>query len=237
MRDKASRTFAERVPGLFDPSLLSDLRAHLDAGCAGWEEEARTDRERRAVARGESPDAVRLDPRWYDVWRRPPRALLEAIRPMTWVVFPVQVRRVRAGAHFVPWHQDVAYQKLLGARGHRRHITCFLPLEPEPRLASTIQFATRAFPELPHEAPGGFGAGLDGIDIDDVEHHELALGDALLFGDLVLHRTYTPPSASVERRSLEFRLVTPEDALAFKDYFDVESGWFVRTDGSRREAP
>jgi len=68
-------------------------------------------------------------------------------------------------------------------------------------------------------------------------HFDLTLGDALVFGDLTIHRTFLPPGATVERRSLEFRLVRPDEAIADKDYFDLDSGLFVRTDGTRRSQP
>jgi hypothetical protein len=68
-------------------------------------------------------------------------------------------------------------------------------------------------------------------------HFHLRLGDALVFGDLAVHRTFIPLAATVERRSLEFRLVRRSDAIEAKDYFDVDSGLFVRTDGSTRSAP
>ena len=90
--------------------------------------------------------------------------------------------------------------------------------------------------ELPHEARDGFGAGLADIPESDLVHYGLTLGDALVFGDLALHRTWVPPGAIVERRSLEFRLTRPEDSIADKDYFDVRAGEFVRRDGKARIA-
>ena len=90
------------------------------------------------------------------------------------------------------------------------------------------------------ESGGGVGGGLIGSDFQDVFHFDLALGDALVFGDLALHRTFTPKGAHVERRSLEFRLIMPESARLGLDYFDLENVAFVKkgetkTDGDADE--
>ena len=92
-------------------------------------------------------------------------------------------------------------------------------------------------PELDHVPGKGFGATLSDVNFSKLEHYELELGDCLIFGDLAVHRTFMPPGGMIERESLEFRLVRPDDALDIKDYFDIQAGGFVRTDGSTRGAP
>ena len=49
---------------------------------------------------------------------------------------------------------------MLGDRGHRRVITCFIPLEPEPSSRTTIQFASGGEIELRHQSLNDFGAGI-----------------------------------------------------------------------------
>jgi hypothetical protein len=237
MLDPADRCFIRHVCGMFPRAKIQPLRDHFVKI-----EEARgrlvgSEREQRALLRGETSDAMRMDDIWYDLWQNPTAEVLDAIRPYTWTLFPVQVRHVRAAvAHEVPWHQDVGYMRLHGARAHRQVITCFIPMEPDPSKCTTLQFSGDRAEELTHAAMNGFGAGLDGSRLGNLRHFDLAFGDALVFGDLAPHRTYTPPGASVERRSLEFRLIMPEHALDNKDYFDVERGVFVRTDGTARRA-
>lgn len=210
------------------PDVLRALRAHLEAVAGERQARAASERERRAIARGESSDALRLDQRWYDAFRSPSHALLAALGDATWVVYPPQVRKVADSRHHVPWHQDVGYQRLLGGRGHARHVTCFVPLDEDPALRPSVEFVAGTFTELPHDASHGFGAGLDGAPAGPRARFALALGDALVFGDLVPHRTFVPDPERRERRSLEFRLVRPCDALAGKDYFDVRRGDFTR---------
>ena len=61
-----------------------------------------------------------------------------------------------------------------------------------------------------------------------VRRFELRLGDAFVFGQEVLHRSYNDGPADAQRTSMEFRL-TPRDAvIAGKDYYDLQKGtWYV----------
>ncbi|MBY0279688.1 phytanoyl-CoA dioxygenase family protein [Candidatus Binatia bacterium] len=224
----AARTRVAHVRDAIPPEVLRNLRAHLDRVRGERLAQASTDRERTAIARGEGSDALRLDPTWMDAWRNPSRALREALGDATWVAFPPQVRSVAANHHLVPWHQDVAYQRLLGPRGHVRHVTCFVPLDEDPTRRPTVEFVVGRFAELPHDAAAGFGAGLPDAPSGPHALFELTLGDALVFGDLVPHRSFVPDPRHPERRSLEFRIVRPCDAVAGKDYFDIASGQFTR---------
>jgi hypothetical protein len=232
------RTVIEHVKAMFDPDVLRRLRHDLDGMEAERRNRATTEREQAAIARGETSDALRLDPRWYDVWREPGDGSRTRVGPFRWVIYPPQVRIVRDGrTHMVPWHQDLAFQQVLGPRGHRRAITCFVPIDDDPAKHTTLQFCPDEAPLLPHRPVAGFAAGIEVPPRADRVHFDLALGDALVFGDLVVHRTFVPPGATVERRSLEFRLARPDDAIDDKDYFDLDAGCFVRRDGSRRFAP
>ena len=235
MIDQKTRVFVKHVKGMFQPTLLREIRAFLNKVEAERQALAQSERERQAVSRGETSDALRMDVRWYDVWRSPSSLALKTVGPFTWVVYPPQVRLVREKNHFVPWHQDIGYQKMLGPRAHKRLITCFIPIDDDPAKRTTLQFAREEMPELKHVPMDRFGAGLENPNFKDLAQYELELGDALVFGDLTFHRTFVPPQGIVERRSLEFRLIQPSDALENKDYFDSKSGFFVRKDGSKRE--
>ncbi len=245
MLDTVNRIFVRHAADLFDPALLRQLRQRFIEGEAEMQTKSGTlpERERQAVERGESSDDFRMRDHWYDVWRDASyrEKLIEALHPFTYVMFPVQVRHVRAVGHAVPWHQDAGYMQLHPAsKRHKKVITCFIPIEDEPANCTTVQFArdNEKAPdqEMPHKAMDGFGAGVAAEQCKDCYHYDLALGDALVFGDLVLHRTFTPPGAEVERRSLEFRLIDPADALEGKDYFDIRQGMFVQTNGNKRKA-
>ena len=59
-----SRTFVEHVRGMFQPALLRDLRRYLNAIDAERPADAQTDREKAAINRGESSEALRMDVRW-----------------------------------------------------------------------------------------------------------------------------------------------------------------------------
>ncbi len=229
-----SRGFFAPHRQVFGPAVLRRLRASFYELTAGSSQDATSERELRAMARGEGSDTLRLRQRWFDVWRTPSPDLLEMVRPFTWVIFPPQVRHVSSTSHFVPWHQDTAYISLLGPLRHTRIVTCHIPLDDEPARRSTLQFTRAPQSELTHQPRDGFAAGLD-IAPEDVVHFELSLGDCLFFGDHAVHRTYTPPGALIDRRSLEFRLIDPEDSIANKDYFDIELGTFRRRDGPMPE--
>lgn len=224
----AARTRVAHVRAAIAPEILRTLRTHLERVRGERQALGATDREQSAMARGEGSDALRLDPTWMDALRDPSRPLREALGDATWVAFPPQVRSVAGSSHLVPWHQDVAYQRLLGPRGHGRHVTCFVPLDEQPARRPTVEFVVGRFPELPHEAASGFGAGLPDAPAGAHALFELTLGDVLVFGDLVPHRSFVPDPRYPERRSLEFRIVRPCDAVAGKDYFDIASGAFTR---------
>jgi hypothetical protein len=244
MVDLDNRVFVKQVKGLFKPELLTMLREKVSDLGNKQSRESISEREKNAVERGESTDTLRMQTTWYDVWKDPVARsiLLDAIAPFTYVIYPVQVRHVRkAHQHHVPWHQDIAYIRLLGKRSHLQVITCFIPLEAEPAKCTTIQYAfdNHENPDhvYKHTPLEGFGAGIADLDFKNVKHFDLELGDALIFGDHTLHRTYLPENCNVERRSLEFRLVLPEHAICDKDYFDIKSLAFVRFDADMKMTP
>jgi hypothetical protein len=195
------------------------------------------ERTRRALALGTIIDAVRFNAAWYDPWRDAPDTLVARLQPFTWVTFPVQIRHVFKTEHLVPWHQDVGYQRVLGSRGHGRHITCFVPLDDKPATTSTLEFAIGDFSEIAHAPQNMHGATIDHPETGTTRRFDLMQGDALVFGDHMPHRTVPGVDGLIDRWSFEYRLVQPDEASEGRDYFDIAHGLFVRTDGSTRTFP
>ena len=238
MLDTLPRNFFQHAKNFFNPSTLQRLRKDLIKLETQVGTETASEREKMAVYRGETPDAIRLDTRWLDLWRDNTQELLKLIRPFTWVIYPVQVRHMRSSPQMVPWHQDLAFQKALGTKAHSRVITVFVPLDEDPYRRSTVQFAEdKVLNYMEHIPMNNFAAGLDGVDFKQLKHFQLQQGDCLVFGDYCPHRTFIPEGVEVERATIEFRMIRPQDAIEDKDYFDIESGMFIRKDGTKRERP
>jgi hypothetical protein len=222
-----SPSYVRHVRSLFDIEALSRARARfIDREKAGWT--PRDDQERKRMAIGAAPNQFRLDEAWYDIWRDLSAAQLRELGPFSYVLFPVHIRHVIEDAHLVPWHQDAAYVALM-PRQHAKVITCFVPLEPRPDEVSSLEFARGDYPLLPHEPQDGHGAAIRAQPFPDVARFDLSFGDAILFGDHVPHRTVPARNGQINRRSFEFRLTRPADALPGKDYFDLSTCAFVRT--------
>src|SRR6266446_5739186 len=163
--------FVQVLRALLDPTVLRRMRGEILAA----EQFSGPSLNPRAETQGVAQDALRVDRRWYEVWRGVDLApLLQACRGYDQMIFPPQIRHVRTPTHFVPWHQDIAYQMSMGPRGHRRVMTCFVPL-----------------------------------------------GDVLLFGAAIPHRTIVPPGCAPTRVSMEYRLTRGDSMIGGKDYFDL----------------
>ncbi len=220
--------------GLFDPLELRSVRSAIDRANADCE--ADDERSRTARTVGVAPDAVRLNREWYSIWRAARSELFKRRVPQfTQISFPPQIRTIRNQASLVPWHQDSAYMRSLGARGHKRVITCFVPLEESTASRPSVEFSINerqaAVDHLVLE-----GTKINQFDLPDeqrpdpgmVRRYELRLGDAFVFGQDVLHRSYHDGPPSAERTSMEFRITTSEAVIAGKDYYDLERGaWYV----------
>jgi phytanoyl-CoA dioxygenase PhyH len=220
--------------GLFDAQELRSVRAAIDqanASCSADDERART-----ARTVGVAPDAVRLNRAWYSIWRSARLELFKRRVPQfTQISFPPQIRTIRNLASLVPWHQDSAYMRALGARGHNRVITCFVPLEDSTASRPSVEFSINenqgAVDHLVRE-----GTAINQFDLPDeqkpepgqVKRFELRLGDAFVFGQDVLHRSYNDGPPSAERTSMEFRIAARDAVIPGKDYYDLERGtWYV----------
>lgn len=228
-----AHNFLHVARGFVPPDLVRELGGLAREGLRLHRDDALDERNARAVERGEAPDPVRLDRRWYAVWpQADPASLGAAAQAFPNVIFPPQVRLVTTRRSWVPWHQDAAYQRLLGPRGHSLSATCFLPLEEDPSACPTIEFAVRPGQELLAHGPGsGFGCVVDDSAVEPDARRmrfDLRIGDALFFGDHVLHRTFYPAERFPSRLSIEFRLTDDAHLVAGKDYYDRrEQRFFV----------
>ena len=188
----------------------------------------------RAEIQGVAPDAVRVDRRWYEIWERADLSpFLAKCLGFDQMVFPPQIRHVRKPTHFVPWHQDIAYQISMGLRGHKEVATCFVPLDDEPSRHTTLEFALRKRQEArPHIDAGIFHNALKNASFKKTVAFDLRLGDFLFFGALIPHRTFRKPYHREERLSMEFRVTRRAAVIPGKDYFDLKTRRFYL---SRRE--
>jgi hypothetical protein len=230
----SAQNFLIVARGLFDPERLRELRRTIDAATAA----CRADDDRARIARtvGVAPDPVRLNRDWYSIWREARAELFTSRVPeFTQIIFPPQIRTIRNAASLVPWHQDSAYMRHLGLRGHSEVITCFVPLEESTAGRPSVEFAVDrrqgAVAHLIRE-----GVAINQFDLAEesrpdersVRRFELRLGDAFVFGQDVLHRSYNDGLPTAERTSMEFRITTRRAVIAGKDYYDLEKGaWYV----------
>ena len=220
--------------GLFEAGRLRALRKAIDAAVAANRDD--DERARRARSVGVAPDAVRLNREWYEIWKEARAQLfLKRVPGFTQMIYPPQIRTVRNAKSLVPWHQDSAYMRSLGAKGHGQVITCNVPLEETNKGKPSLEFAVDAR-QGPVEHLMREGAEINQFDLSEdrkpdpriVRRFELKLGDVFVFGQDVLHRTYNDGPPDAERTSMEFRLTTRDGLIAGKDYYDLEKGtWYV----------
>lgn len=223
-----TRCFVQHFRDVFrQPTLERTRQRFVERETKYWK--AQSDLEEQRLAIGAAPNDFRLDNAWYDIWSDIDLATVERFFPFQWLLYPVHIRHLKADAHLVPWHQDAAYVALMPRR-HERLITCFVPLEHAPTETSTLEFARGDIPLLQHGRSNGHGAAIEDRTFPDLIRFDLSFGDALVFGDLTPHRTVAGRGGGIERRSFEFRLVQPCHALPGKDYFDLTTRKFVRTD-------
>jgi hypothetical protein len=222
------------IRGLLPPSRLVEAREAILAAENAVHDRVLTSQNQRAEIQGVLPDAIRVDARWYDMWREADlRALATAAGRFDQMIFPPQIRHMRQARHEVPWHQDIAYQKSLGARGHRRLLTCFVPLNDEPSRHPTLEFAhTPVEGPVEHVDGGVFHNVMPDITFPETRVFDLELGDVLLFGDLIPHRTYVRPGQAPSRVSMEFRLTALEYCVPGKDYFDLTTQRFYQAEAA-----
>lgn len=216
------------VKHAFDPNILTSAKKRILDGIGRCEDLSLTEREQNAVLRGEAPDSLRLDTKNYDLWSNASNEMIQSLEDFHWIYYPPQFRNIQKEVQEVRWHQDAGFNKALGDKAHKQIMTCFIPLDEKPYERVTVQFSEEIHSFLEH-APtsNGFAAGLE-RDFTDLIHFDLELGDAVLFGDYVPHRTFAPEDTIWQRSSFEFRLIRKADALGQKDYFDLLEKKFVQ---------
>ncbi|MBY0282267.1 MAG: phytanoyl-CoA dioxygenase family protein [Alphaproteobacteria bacterium] len=226
---RSSRCFVYHVKGLFSKHDILNLRSHFNKLTAIKKEEASlSEREKLIVKLGGMDNKIRMDEMWYQPWKTYQERISQLFYPYSFIAFPTMIRHVTTEEQLVPWHQDISYQNLLGARGHQGAITCFTPLEEEPNECSTLEFASGDFSELPHLPYGDHGAKIINCNFVSTQSFSLSTGDVLVFGDMTPHRTIPAKNGCIDRVSLEYRLSMKEDMLIDKDYFNIEKGLFVK---------
>ena len=222
------RNFVRVVRNVLSAEALVDLRNSIIAAESKISGTAQQSQNPRAVIQGVAPDVIRVNTQWYNVWRNADlTGFLDVCAASNQMIFPPQIRHIRKPPHFVPWHQDAAYQKALGDRGHAQVMTCFVPLDDEPFLRTTFEFALSPVQTLAEHGDGEvFHNVMSDSGLMETRTFDLNLGDVLLFGDLIPHRTFLPSGKLLERRSMEYRLTRREFTIAGKDYFDLETRKF-----------
>ena len=238
MLSQTDRSFYDCFRGVLPRKQMTDIFHYFNAIEQERQAAVSSVRERTRVEMGATTDALRFDQAWYKPWAALPAETIEQFSPFQWLLYPVQIRHMYEESHLVPWHQDIAYARLLGDRGHRQLITCFTPFDLEPAKTATLEFAKLPdgqphWPYLEHGPQSFHGACLEDSLFGERERYELELGDMLVFADHCPHQGVAGPNGMLDRRSFEFRLIIPEDRLPDKDYFDIKTGRFLRTDAQR----
>ena len=218
----------KHIKQAFDPEILTSAKKRILDGIRQCDVSSLSEREQIAVSRGEAPDSLRLDSKNYDIWSNASNEVIQSLGDFLWIYYPPQFRNIQKEVQEVRWHQDAGFNKALGDKAHEQIMTCFIPLDEKPTERVTVQFSRVIYSYLEH-APtsNGFAAGLK-RDFMDLIHYDLELGDAVLFGDFVPHRTFAPEDTIWQRSSFEFRLIRKADALGQKDYFDLLEKKFVQ---------
>lgn len=227
MIPETDRSFAFPLRGIFDPVLLRSLREEFRRLEGERLRGELSERDLLAKRLGAANDDVRKRMDWYRVWENVKPQNVEQLLPFKLVTYPTQLRHLQREEQLVPWHQDAGYMRLIPKR-HNRIITCWIPLDDDPAAYSTLCFPTTAkWEEISHLPSEIHGAVLD-FDTSDIVHWDLALGDCLVFGDFRPHRTICLNHMTLERYSIEARLIRAEDALSEKDYYDIEANELIR---------
>ena len=218
----------KHIKQAFDPEILTSAKKRILDGIRQCDVSSLSEREQIAVSRGEAPDSLRLDSKNYDIWINASNEVIQSLGDFLWIYYPPQFRNIEKEVQEVRWHQDAGFNKALGNKAHKQIMTCFIPLDEKPSERVTVQFSRENYSFLEH-APtsNGFAAGLE-RDFTDLIHFDLELGDAVLFGDFVPHRTFAPKDSIWQRSSFEFRLVREAEALENKDYFNLQKRLFVQ---------
>tara|TARA_A100001388_G_C28770024_1_gene503259 strand:+ start:1807 stop:2496 length:690 start_codon:yes stop_codon:yes gene_type:complete len=169
-------------------------------------------------------DSFRVQKTWYEIWNE--KTLPNEIKKFTQVIFPPQIRKLQDVKCNVPWHQDWMYlsKKIMPEKPHEDFCVCFIPFNDYPTQYPTVEFVNNPSQgKLKHKQK--FESKFNSFFLDDkfydICSFELNFGDALIFGNQVVHRTCVKEGHKHGRLSQEFRITTDESRLVGKDYYDL----------------
>jgi len=224
---KNNSNFVYHFVNVFNKTILNSLRKKIISIQKKINQKKISEKEIMAIKRGEMPDNIRLNLRWYRIFKNN-KIFLKKILPFSYVMYPPQIRNVKKKLDMVPWHQDRAYMKLLKNKAPRKTLTCFVPLNQNPKNHSSIEFAIHKDKKnLKHQVVGLFNRGII-KNFQKKKRFKLNLGDALVFDDRIIHRTYFKNNKTDNRYSLEFRMASVDKLTNNKDFFSIEKNKIVR---------
>ena len=169
-------------------------------------------------------DSFRAQETWYEIWNQ--KSLPNEIKKFTQVIFPPQIRKLQDVNCNVPWHQDWMYlsKKIMPEKPHEDFCVCFIPFNDYPTQYPTVEFVNNPSQgKLKHKQK--FESKFNSFFLDDNFYNicsfDLNFGDAVIFGNKVVHRTCVKEGHKHGRLSQEFRITTDESRLIGKDYYDL----------------
>lgn len=229
------KNFLYVIRGLFDVDKLYQLKQRIAKAEASLSDDEKSNPIYREY--GVAPNKLRLDFDLYNIWGKEQGDVLSSlVAGFDKVIFPPQIRTVSSDKAFVAWHQDNAYMKAVREKSHDSVVTCFVSLEQNLAGKPSLQFfKNEEQVEIEHIVIDGAMTNWFDLEPEDYPDEadccsfDLQFGDALVFGQDVLHRTFLGRGSRLSsRKSMEFRLTKAESLVGDKDYFDLSILNFIR---------
>ena len=177
---------------------------------------------------GVAVDEVRKSTDYYDIWEDDKILAQEIFKKYSYIMYPPMIRTVKDKKSFVDWHQDEAYMQMARVKNI---ITCFIPLEDNLINKPNLQFIDNIEnKEIVHKDKKTIinSIYIDGVIKGEKINPSLSLGGCYIFGQKVVHRTYTNHESFDKRTSLEFRFTKEKSLIKDKDYFDLKLKKWVK---------
>jgi hypothetical protein len=179
---------------------------------------------------GVAVDEVRKSTDYYDIWEDDKILKQEIFKKYSYIMYPPMIRTVKDKKSFVDWHQDEAYMQMAKVK-QNNIITCFIPLEDNLINKPNLQFIDNIEnKEIVHKDKKTIinSIYIDGLIKGKKINPSLSLGGCYIFGQKVVHRTYTNHESFEKRTSLEFRFTKEKSLIKDKDYFDLKLKKWVK---------
>ena len=179
---------------------------------------------------GVAVDEVRKSTDYYDIWVDDKILKQEIFKKYSYIMYPPMIRTVKDKKSFVDWHQDEAYMQMAKVK-QNNIITCFIPLEDNLINKPNLQFIDNIEnKEIVHKDKKTIinSIYIDGLIKGKKINPSLSLGGCYIFGQKVVHRTYTNHESFEKRTSLEFRFTKEKSLIKDKDYFDLKLKKWVK---------